>query len=39
MWTNTDYELTEISDALNIEKERTEGTDEEQLKGCKRTDC
>ena len=22
MWTNTDYELAEIADALNIEKEK-----------------
>lgn len=39
MWTNTDYELAEISDAINIEKERTEETDEEQLKRRNCTDC
>ena len=39
MWTNTDYELAEISDAINIEKERTKETDEEQLKRCNCTDC
>jgi hypothetical protein len=27
MWTNTDYELAEIADALNLEKEKV-GEDE-----------
>lgn len=31
MWTNTDYELAEIADALNIEKERAgEGNNEKE---------
>ena len=27
MWTNTDYELAEIADALNIEKEKSANND------------
>ena len=28
MWTNTDYELAEIADALNLEKEMVGDNDE-----------